>query len=155
MPAGSFALRFEKVNETGVPCGDYHEACHHDPHEPKHVFPRARLTVTVLKKAGLTDSTVAKAGEKVNRLGNLQLLEGPKNLEKSDKPPLPRLTEQFPSVENRAAYAALYDLDSLADNPADFMSFYAKRRDSLQRRLIKILGIPQTRPSDLSGNDEA
>ena len=52
-----------------------------------HVFPRALMTPARLKKAGLDEEQILEFRDRVNRLANLQLLEGSTNTSKGAKPP--------------------------------------------------------------------
>ncbi len=111
-----------------------------------HVFPRALLSAKALKLAGVDPADHAAISQSLNRLGNLQLLEGPHNLQKSDSPPKTWLAEKFPDEAQRAAWAATYDLDQFTDDPCDFLEFYEGRRSSLITKLVLILGVASTPP---------
>ncbi len=113
-----------------------------------HVFPRGLLQPKSLKAAGIDDPevqpTIAKT---VNRLGNLQLLEGTHNLQKSDMAPARWLARRFPEAEQRSAWAATYDLGALSDEPSEFLAFYDDRRTRLVARLSTLLGVPAAEPA--------
>jgi hypothetical protein len=56
------------------------------PHHIDHIIPRSLADPKALQAAGLSTEEIAGIGDSVNRLGNLQLLLGRENLEKSNIP---------------------------------------------------------------------
>ena len=61
-----------------------------------HVFPRALMTPARLKKAGVNEEMIPAFRERMNRLANLQLLEGSTNSRKGAMPPADWLHAEFP-----------------------------------------------------------
>lgn len=106
-----------------------------------HIFPRARFTTARLGKEGITGSTAEQLQGRVNRLGNLQLLQGATNQEKSDQLPSVWIEAQFPAPQHRQDYLDRHDLGVLPANVAGFNGFYEARRDRLAARLRQILGV--------------
>jgi len=75
-----------------------------------------------------------------NGLPNLQLLEGPVNVDKQDKLPLVWAMQTFKEPEKLAHYLASQDLEGLPAGSADFTAFYEVRRQRLAERLRSVLG---------------
>lgn len=59
---------------------DYKNKFHVD-----HIFPKSHFTKSKLKRLGISDNLIEDYIDKVNRLANLQLLDGHQNIEKSDR----------------------------------------------------------------------
>jgi hypothetical protein len=106
-----------------------------------HVFPRARFKKKNLREAGVPDDQREEFMDKVDRLGNLQLLEGPENLSKRTKLPNEWLAEKFPDAAIRSNYCNLHDLGDVPAQIAGFVGFYNARRERLAVRLRNLLVI--------------
>ena len=65
-----------------------------------HIFPKARFTKQRLRCAGVPEDEIESYRECVNRVANLQLLEGTANLEKSEKMPADWLISQYPDIDS-------------------------------------------------------
>src|SRR5262249_29905589 len=79
-------------------------------HHVDHVFPTSLLTPTRLRKAGLSVEEIEKVQWFRNSLGNLQLLEGPENISKSNQPPA-----AWAVAMTRTVLAQRMDLNALPD----------------------------------------
>ncbi len=105
-----------------------------------HIFPRAQLTGPVLRSAGITDENGKAIKVSIDRLPNLQLLEGPKNLEKGATMPARWLFQTFPDSNGRADYQDRHLLGSVPNDLGGFMDFCDSRRTRLKERLRSLLG---------------
>ncbi len=106
-----------------------------------HVFPRGRFSASRLAKAGVPADQIEWYGEHVDRLANLQLLEGPINVAKKDKLPAEWLTEVYPDTEARRAHCDRHLLGEIGTEVTTFPAFYASRRERLVGRVAGILGV--------------
>ncbi|WP_448627690.1 DUF262 domain-containing protein [Geodermatophilus sp. URMC 64] len=109
-----------------------------------HVFPRSLFTQKRLLAAGVPAQDLDGFINAVDRLPNLQLLQGQANVEKQAVLPTEWLTKAFVSDEQRAAYIEQNDLQVLPDTIPDFMSFYEARKARLRERLQQRLGVNAT-----------
>ncbi len=107
-----------------------------------HVFPRAQMTVRRLRAAKIPEDDVTKIRDALNRLPNLQLLEGIRNQEKSSMMPREWVETSFADDADKANYIANHDLGSIPDTQLGFLSWYEARRERMLQRLRKILGVP-------------
>jgi hypothetical protein len=106
-----------------------------------HVFPKSMFKRKQLLAAGVPSDDVDGIMERVNLLPNLQLLEGPYNVQKSAKPPHLWMAAQFPSMVDRNAYTSKHDLGEIPTNIKDFPEFFEARRGRLAERLRKLLNV--------------
>lgn len=104
-----------------------------------HIFPKSRFTPARLRKAGFPEEKITELRDKVNRLGNLQLLAGGVNQSKNDKMPLDWLEQQFPTAESRSGYVQDHLLGQVPSEISGFESFYDVRREGLLQRLTEAL----------------
>jgi hypothetical protein len=105
-----------------------------------HIFPRSLCTRAQLSAAGLDLGAVDLVSDRVNRLPNLQLLEGPANTSKSAKLPMAWLREHFSDTIARDYYRARHDLGDVPETMDGFEQFYEARRDRIEGRLRTLLG---------------
>ena len=105
-----------------------------------HVFPRSEFTARKLRDAGVPDEEIENFIQSRDRLANLQLLEGHKNIEKSAKMPAEWLTEAFPCSSTRLNYTTLHMLGDVPDSITRFDVFYEARRERLKDRIGELLG---------------
>ncbi len=115
-------------------------------HHVDHVYPRSLLTPAALRRAGLNGDRVAETVARRDLLPNLQLLEGPVNVSKSDKPPAAWAQAQFRDDRALANYLDRNDLGSLPTEAAGFDAFFDARRATLRDRLIRLLGLSSGEP---------
>lgn len=105
-----------------------------------HVFPKSLFTEARLRKAGVDDDKIEAFTSCVNRVGNLQLLEGVVNNEKRAKLPCAWIADHFTDDERRQHHI---DLHLLGDVPAEitsFLEFYDARRKRLRKRIYELVG---------------
>lgn len=108
-------------------------------HHIDHVYPTGLLSARNLKGAGLTDDEIWQIRSVKDLLPNLQLLPGPENIAKSDKPPAQWAEAEYPSFEGLEAYLQRNLLPPLPSKPGDFQAWYDERRALLTQRLAGLL----------------
>ena len=117
------------------PTLDYRNIFHQD-----HIIPRSLLkSQAKLRKFGLTNDQINFCIESVDYIGNLQLIEGIPNIEKSDMPTQQWIDQTFPTVEEQAEYKQknyIPAVDLTADN---FKEFMEKREARMVDKLKQIL----------------
>ena len=112
-----------------------------------HVFPRALMTAARLKKAGVNEEEIPKYRERMNRLANLQLLEGAANSSKGAKLPSEWLTAEY-SNDERLNHCHLHDLGDVPTDIKGFLSFYDTRRHHILEKLHHKLASNSTENPD-------
>ena len=112
-----------------------------------HIFPRALMTPACLKKCGVSEEEIPEYRARVNRLANLQLLEGSRNTSKGSKPPAEWLAEQY-SENERLQHCHLHDLDDVPTEIKGFLEFYEKRRSRILEKLRHTLASDNTKNPD-------
>ena len=105
-----------------------------------HIFPQARLTQRTLRDAGIPDEEIEGYTQCMNGLANLQLLQGPMNLEKSATMPAKWLRHTYPVDGNRREYEHLRLLGNVPANIEGFVGFYEARRARLKDKIGALLG---------------
>lgn len=106
-----------------------------------HVFPRSRFTLKRLAQAGIASDEIPEFMDRVNRLPNLQLLEGPINQSKLSMLPLGWAQAQHPDTKQRGLYLAGHDLDGLPVDLSGFLDFFDRRQRLMADRLSALLGV--------------
>ena len=104
-----------------------------------HVFPKSLFTEARLRAAGVGDDQIEAFTSCVNRVGNLQLLEGVVNNEKRAKLPSAWIADHFTDDKRRQHI----DRHLLGDVPAEitsFLKFYDGRRERLRKRIYELVG---------------
>ncbi len=104
-----------------------------------HVFPSSSFTTSRLRAAGVSDEQTTEFIACANRIANLQLLPGNRNLEKSDKLPADWMDDHFQDKQAREHYCDQYDLGEVPRKMRDFMRFYEARRGRLQQRISELV----------------
>jgi hypothetical protein len=104
-----------------------------------HVFPQSGFKAGALSRAGFDAPTAAVMAERAQELPNLELLEGPINIEKSDVSPAAWLTAHLPDAEARRHHLDKHLLGDLPDGLDGFDAFFAARRERLRARLNYLL----------------
>jgi hypothetical protein len=107
-----------------------------------HIFPASRFTRAKLTK----DETVLAEEidsyiERFNLLPNLQLLEGSANVAKQAALPAEWWRAREPDPGVRAAILGAQDMTELPETMAGFLEFFNLRRERLEKKLRKILGV--------------
>jgi hypothetical protein len=108
-----------------------------------HVFPRSRVTEGRLRADGVPSHEIPEWIDRVERLANLQLLDGILNSEKNAALPHEWLTRAIPDDESRAEYLRRHELIDIPDSIHGFGAFYERRRKALLDRLATALGAPR------------
>lgn len=106
-----------------------------------HVFPRAQMTESKLRRAGVPEEDIQTCLDRVNRIGNLQLLTGLVNQEKSAKLPSEWLRVEYPDPRSRKEHSDRHDLGDVPEELTGFNQFYEARRERMLARLSRILGV--------------
>jgi hypothetical protein len=107
-----------------------------------HIHPKSHFTRAQLARRGVTDSAaVADYSERYDRIPNLQLLQGVPNQEKSNKPFVDWLKEQYPLEDERRAYMRQHDIPDVDPSMGNFLNFYEARRELMATRLREIVGL--------------
>lgn len=112
-----------------------------------HIFPISRFTSARLHRAGVPDEHAESLKELANQLPNLQLLEGPANVEKQATMPDVWLHDRFSNSSDRAHYRSIH---LLGDIPADIQSceaFWVQRRKRLKERIVATLDLEKLPPA--------
>ena len=112
-----------------------------------HVFPQALMTPARLKEAGVNEEKIPEYCDRVNRLANLQLLEGSTNTSKGAKPPADWLRAQY-SEEERRHHCHLHDLGDVPTEIEEFPDFYETRRSRILEKLRHLLASDSTKNPD-------
>ena len=106
-----------------------------------HVVPRSLFTAARLRAKGVAADDVPAYLERVDRLANLQLLEGVENIDKRAQWPTDWLLSAYPDPAAQAGYRARNDLGDLPVDLLDFPRFYEQRRAVMRDRLAGLLGV--------------
>jgi hypothetical protein len=109
-------------------------------HHVDHIYPRGLMTPAKLKADGLSLEAAKAMADRRDLLPNLQLLEGPENISKKDKPPLQWAKSTFHG-QAYEAYLARNDLPGLPQQAADFDDWFGRRRAAIAERLRVLLGV--------------
>jgi hypothetical protein len=104
-----------------------------------HVFPRSRFSDARLGGAGVDPEDIWRFKDRVDRLSNLQLLDGPLNQSKGDQLPADWMVSHFPDLQAREAYVARHDLGDVPELVGEFNGFYEARQERLLARLGNLL----------------
>ena len=105
-----------------------------------HIFPRKLLSTKRLASQGFTSDQIEDFQDRMNGLGNLQLLEGTQNARKSGELPLVWATEEWPDDDARNAWLAAHDMLDLPEDLEGFIDFFDARRNRLRAKIRKVLG---------------
>jgi Protein of unknown function DUF262 len=106
-----------------------------------HVFPKSLFTQKGLAHAGIPEGDIEVAIQSVNRLPNLQLLEGSVNIAKQATLPSAWAFGHFPTPEAVGLYLAGHDLVGLPGDLSGFLAFFAQREAQMRDRLSGLLGV--------------
>ena len=107
-----------------------------------HIFPVSRFTKPRLEAAGVPDDKIDDFIQRKDGLANLQLLEGPENIEKRAKLPAEWLSQPqtYSDPASRQNYVSNYMLGDVPETITEFDTFYEARRACLKAKLEKLLG---------------
>ena len=99
-----------------------------------HIFPRALLTPTRLRKAGVDEEQIPEYRDRMNRLANLQLLSVSAHAPKGAKLPAQWLRAEYTQEEARD-HCHMHDLGDVPNGITDFLAFYEARRTRILEKL--------------------
>ena len=103
-----------------------------------HIFPHAKFGTTDLREFGVPDERHDAFRDMRDRLPNLQLLEGRKNMSKQTMPPSEWLARM--DADARQGYAQMHLLGDVPEGLAEFDVFYEARRKRLEEKIRDLLG---------------
>ena len=106
-----------------------------------HIFPRAMFTTKELRKHNIAQEKWPLWLDHYNDLGNLQLLQGPVNIAKSDESFDTWITKECSSPEKLAAYKGLHFIPECSLTFEDFPAFLEEREKILRTKLADVLDI--------------
>lgn len=106
-----------------------------------HVFPRSLFTPARLARAGIAAEEIPTLVDLVDRLPNLQLLEGAVNISKQAALPLAWAESVYPDTDQRGLYLAGNDLGGLPAELSGFPEFFERRRGLIGAKLAALLGV--------------
>jgi len=106
-----------------------------------HIFPRAMFTQRNLTKLGIPEDRWGEWLDHVNDLANLQLLQGLRNQEKSDREFEAWLESHAPEPAELAAYLKEHMIPKVDLGFRNFPEFRAAREKLLTDRLREVIGI--------------
>ena len=109
--------------------------CHVD-----HIFPAAMFTPSRLRSMRVPVDQIEQFRDRANRLGNLQLLPGPMNTEKSATMPHVWLATAYPDENSRRQFVNDNLLGQIPTEITGFLDFYEARRARLVARIKNLLG---------------
>jgi len=106
-----------------------------------HIFPQSRFTKRRLIDDGVPEEEVEAYRSMLNRMANLQLLEGAFNISKSDKAPLDWVKQHFTDKAERENYMTNHMFSDLPGDIRHFPAFFQARRARLSDRLKALLQV--------------
>ena len=105
-----------------------------------HIFPIAKFSKSKLRDAHVSEEKIEEYRDRANRLGNLQLLPGPVNAEKSATMPVEWLARAYPDESRRRRSCDDSLLGCVPEEMTGFVEFYDARRERLVERIKRLLG---------------
>jgi len=106
-----------------------------------HIFPRALFNAREMKKRGIPQEQWHLWLEHYNDIANLQLLQGPANISKSDEPFDTWIKKECPTPDKLAVYKELHFIPDVSLKFEDFPAFLEEREKLLRSRLAVTLGV--------------
>ena len=104
-----------------------------------HIFPKSRFTRKSLHDAGIAAEEVDMFMACADCIANLQILDGPRNIEKQAMLPAEWIDTKYPDENSRRHYCEKYLLDTVPEYMAGFLEFYKARRARLQDRIAELV----------------
>ena len=105
-----------------------------------HIYPESLLRWQTIRKLELPPEEESWITTRRNRLPNLQLLDGPENIEKNAALPHEWLQKRFADATSHHHYCDAHNIgDSVAAGVAGFREFYEERAAKMRARLLAIL----------------
>ena len=105
-----------------------------------HIFPVARFTKRRLRDAHIPEEKIEGFRDRMNRLGNLQLLPEKENPQKSATMPAEWLARTYTDEGRRRRACDDHLLGSVPEEMTGFSQFYDTRRGRLVKRIQRLLG---------------
>lgn len=106
-----------------------------------HIFAKSLFTRKALLNLGIAEDELETYMDKVNSLGNLQLLEGVPNIEKSNKPFIKWVHEAFPTEQERQDYAGKHYIPQIDVEMKAFPEFIEQREKILIQAFKEMLEV--------------
>lgn len=103
------------------------------------MFPRSEFTPAKLRKQGVGEDQIHMFLERVDRLGNLQLLEDIPNMEKQNSNFSRWVDATFTTDEEKYAYMARHYIPNVSFKFNDFLKFFEQRENKLRDAFKSIL----------------
>lgn len=110
-----------------------------------HIYPKSLFTRSRLLKAGVEENEIEGFLQRVNRIGNLQLLEAIPNIEKSATSFNLWLDENYSSEQELSSYKEKHLISKLAPvGFLDFIEFFEARENVIRAELSELLNVVST-----------
>ena len=109
------------------------------------------MTEARLKKIGIREEKIPEYLDRVNRLANLQFLEGSINIRKSAMLPAYWLSARYLDESERRHHCHLHDLGDVPTEIEGFLDFYETRRNRILEKLRHLLASDCTENLDQHG----
>lgn len=117
------------------PSLNYRYSFHQD-----HIHPRSLCSSRdKLRMAGIPDNEIDFILQNYNKIPNLQLLEGPENISKKDRPFVNWLDGAYPDAVAREQFKERHYLTGLDLSVNNFRSFYENRKKALKNALKQMV----------------
>jgi hypothetical protein len=87
----------------------------------------------------MAEAKIEKLAQLANELPNLQLLEGPANIEKRAELPAEWLAERYPTEYDREHYRSIHLLCEMPNEIEGCEVFWASRREQLREKITAVL----------------
>ncbi len=101
-----------------------------------HIYPKSLFTQKKLHAFGVPEEYIDKYLERVNYIGNLQLLEGIPNIEKKNKPFAQWLTETYQDKDALSDYRQRQLIPDIPPTMDNFLEFLAAREALIKEKLM-------------------
>lgn len=119
------------------PSLDFRNTFHQD-----HIYPKSLFTRGKLLKAGVEEEKVDEFIQRVNRVGNIQLLEAIPNIEKSARPFDLWINEKYSTQQEIDTYKEKHFISKLSPiGFLDFLEFFEKRENVIKEELSRLLNV--------------
>jgi hypothetical protein len=106
-----------------------------------HIFPRSLFTQKQLRKLNVDETKIASFIEKIDLLGNLQLLEGQPNEEKSYKMPDEWIKLTYPQDHERTNFLEKNYIPNIDLGINNFENFFNEREKLIRQEFKKKIGV--------------
>ena len=114
-----------------------------------HIFPRKVFSKSSLKSAGIPEDRIGDYQQLRDRIGNLQILDGQQNLQKSAMMPGEWLRWHFVSEDERDGWLSKNYVDDVPEEMIGFLAFYEDRRRNMKIRLAELLDVKLETPGSM------